>query len=316
MSQGEGNQTPSTNLVDPPVKDWILVASHQRSGTHFLIDSLRLNLKGAAFPLMHPSYPSLENLLLPHGEDVFEGFLNHAAGANGAIPIFKTHLLPSEIEAACTSPGPLAPEERTFLEDLYRKACKVYIRRDGRDVLVSLYHLMREGVGLHSGLKTRLAMTTFSDFIRMPNNHIHTVRSFQPFDANRVTYWLHHVEEWMSVSESLTVNYEDLHGEFEQSVIQLANDLSLGGSLVEPIRRMAIGPVRKRPLPMRLAKKLINPGGITSTAVLPRKGIVGDWKNHFDEDDLRFYLDNVGDRTGDIAGYQDRVMADDSSREG
>jgi len=38
-----------------------------------------------------------------------------------------------------------------------------------------------------------------------------------------------------------------------------------------------------------------------NTSVMPRKGIIGDWKNHFTDQDLEFYRSVVGENTERLA---------------
>ena len=286
----------------------ILVASHERSGTHFLIDALRLNLKGASFPFVRPSTPALETLTLPHDKDMFEQLSAHAAGAHGQFPIFKTHLLPSEIQAALSLPGFLTGAEKEFLEYIFEKALKVYIHRDGRDVLVSLYHFMRQGNGLHLGLSSRLERMSFQDFIRIPNYHIHTVRSFQAFDTNLITYWRNHVLEWTSLEGMTTVSYEELHGDMGQTLVGLSQQLNLEDHLAERVRGVPLRKGNKYPLMARIMKKLglldQRRTMVASTAVAPRKGIVGDWQNHFGPEDLEYFTENAGDQASRLTGVK------------
>ena len=286
----------------------ILVASHERSGTHFLIDALRLNLKGASFPFVRPSTPALENLTLPHDKDILEQLKAHAAGGQGRFPIFKTHLLPSEIQGALSLQGFLTDNEKKFLEHIYDKALKVYIHRDGRDVMVSLYHFMRQGGGLHLGLSSRLEQMSFQEFIRIPNYHIHTVRSFQTFDANPVSYWRHHVQEWTSLEDVTSVSYEALHGDLHQTLTWLSQQLHLEDHLATRIRVVPLRKGNKYPLMARIMKRLglldQRPTLVASTAVAPRKGIVGDWQNYFGPEDLEFFVDNAGDQAMRLTGVK------------
>lgn len=286
----------------------ILVASHERSGTHFLIDTLRLNLKGASFPFVRPSTPALETLTLPHDKDMFEQLSAHAAGAQGPFPIFKTHLLPSEIQAALSLPGFLTGAEKEFLECIFDKALKVYIHRDGRDVLVSLYHFMRQGNGLHLGLSSRLERMSFQDFIRIPNYHIHTVRSFQSFDTNLVSYWRNHVLQWTSLEGVTSVSYEGLHSDMQQTLLHLSKQLNLEDHLAARVRGVPLRKGNKYPLMARIMKKLglldQRRTMVTSTAVAPRKGIVGDWQNYFGPEDMQYFMDNAGDKTASLTGVK------------
>ena len=50
-------------------KKYILVATHPRSGTHFLINSINLNFKNFEFSLIRGLYPTLEGLFWTHDNE-------------------------------------------------------------------------------------------------------------------------------------------------------------------------------------------------------------------------------------------------------
>ena len=279
----------------------ILVGGHERSGNHFLVNALRLNIKGAVFPFIRPTLPNLENLVLPHDRDVFDGFRKHLSGEYGQIRIFKTHMLPSEIEAALSLKGLLNEEEKELIGYVYHNARRLYITRDGRDVLVSLYHYMRDGGGIQVGMQGRLERMSFSEFLRMPNHHIHTVRSFQPYDENVVTFWRRHMEEWTSLPDVILTSYEELHDNFEGTISKLAGQLGVEAFLVDPIQQASMRRSQKYPLKARIAIKLglqnRLPSLFKDISVVPRKGIIGDWENHFSQADQDFFMEFAGERS-------------------
>jgi len=294
-----------------PAPAMILVASHMRAGTHFLIDTLMSNIKGASFPLLRPSFPSLENLILPHDKEVYEGMRNHLSGSQDGVAIFKTHLLPSEIEAALETPDFLTGGERDLLDYIYNNAKTVYVSRECRDLLVSLYYFMKNGGGHTNGLEIRLQEATFSDFIRMPNRQIHAMRSYQPYDQNRISYWLHHVEEWSDRDNVLHVSYEDLSESHSQTTDRLLREMGFRGVASKPVQNVPLRRYHRKPGLARFLRRLdvFNMRRLVikqkNTSVMARKGIIGDWKNHFTDQDLEFYQSVMCENTERLAALAD-----------
>ena len=109
---------------------------------------------------------------------------------------------------------PFSQEEKEFVENLLENSKVIYVYRDGRDVLVSLYHYIR---GFREDLPE------FSDFIRMPND-------FDPYyrSVNRVEYWKEHVEGWLGRSnlDIVTVSYEQLHADYVSTIRELSDSLA------------------------------------------------------------------------------------------
>lgn len=118
------------------MQKWILVNSHRRSGTHFLIDALRLNLDNAIFP-MHRSLPKDFNIgsILSKREKIFQVFKSILD--QDKIILIKSHLLPEEMNLK-------KPRDRyeKLIKEIYLNSYKFYIFRDGRDgydFIISLY---------------------------------------------------------------------------------------------------------------------------------------------------------------------------------
>ncbi len=267
----------------------VLVASHPRSGTHFLIDSILQNFNGAELRPIRPGFSSLENLLLIHDKGCTDEFYDFVfgKGQENELRICKTHVLASELKDSLEKKGFLTEKDREIVSYLFFKAPKVYIKRDVRDTLVSLYHFERNGGGLFGNLKKRLAQASISEFLRMPNHLIFPCREFQEFDRNVVTYWAEHMRQW-DEQETVEIQYEDLKENFEKSIRQLAQELKVGHLLKEEIRQPQISKLPSNifsRLPRRIQNRFVNK---TLTAVFPRKGIVGDHKTHFTQEDYLF----------------------------
>lgn len=280
----------------------VLIVSHERSGTHFLIDSIRKNFRNAIFPAIRPSYSSVENLFLPHDKNVtrkFYDFLFNESSKEG-IKLFKTHLLPMEFEIALKNEDYFSDiRDREIVSYLYNYTPKVYIKRDVHDLLVSLFHYMKNGGGLQVAMRERIADISFSEFIRLPNYHIMPCRSFSEIDKNLITYWANHVKQWQK-KEVVLITFEELKKNFMDTLNKLAIDLEIRHFLLENISPpdLPIPPDPPKSIVgkafLRIKNKMSIPKNELSTAVLPRKGIIGDHKTHFSDDDYVFVRESLG----------------------
>ena len=173
---------PSLDGVGGPV----LVASHRRSGTHLTLDLIRRN-----FPACMPRMLPLEN---PHDSylnlDRFEAGHPVACGEREALrilskarrPLLKTH----------SEPGydAVDPARRPFLEGLLAKAKTIYVWRDGKKVMCSMWTWRR--------VFDPAARVPFSEFIRQTDDR----------GRSRVRVWGEHVSAWRAQPGVLVVDFE------------------------------------------------------------------------------------------------------------
>tara|TARA_Y100001934_G_C12375339_1_gene788862 strand:- start:2326 stop:3111 length:786 start_codon:yes stop_codon:yes gene_type:complete len=252
----------------------ILVTSHRRSGTHFLIDSLRLNINNAVFP-NHRYLPSDFNLgsLFSKDEKILKTFQELIK--KYPTVIIKSHLLPEE----CNMENPKDKFE-AFIKEIYITAKKIYIKRDGKDTLVSLYKFLNPSI-------------SFTKFIREKNDHIvKEIRSEKKIDSNRVQYWSYHINEWESISNVKKVSFANLKSQFEPTVCDIIEFLN------DPIPDPILKPkIPKNKLWHGIRKKL-NHYGLAplpiNSSVRPNKGFEKLGIKYFhDEDDLNYFNKNI-----------------------
>ncbi len=196
----------------------ILVSSHRRSGTHFLIDSLRKNIDSAEFP-NHYSLPADFNIgsLFSKQEKVYTVFKKLIDSPTPVI--IKSHLLPEE----CNIQTPRDKYE-VLIKEIFDNSRKLYIYREGKPVLISLYKFLKPAC-------------SFSEFIREENDHIvKEIRTQQDFDANRVRYWSHHIRQWLQEASVKQVSFSDLLTRFPETMADVLNFLGfdLPPSLEKP----------------------------------------------------------------------------------
>jgi hypothetical protein len=244
---------------------WILVSSHRRSGTHFLIDSIAANSR-AVFPA-HRHLPKDLNVgsLFREDERVTRAFRS-LLEKDGPV-IIKCHLLPEEMDLE--SPR---SHHQELVRDVFRRAVKLYVRRDARDTLLSLFDYSRQ--------------TDPKAFLREPNDHVARIREPGPVDENRVRYRAWHEAAWSRVPGVHPVAFEDLKLRFEETI----------RTVLAAIGEPAPGRIRKPAVPRsrllhRIQLGLHQAGLVESVAcssVRPRKGNVGDGRAAFDAEDLAF----------------------------
>jgi len=168
---------------------------------------------------------------------------------------------------------------------LFADAKIIYVVRDGRDVMVSLYHYM-------SRYNAEVREKSFAEFVRMVNN---ADCGTYPGALDRVEYWAYHVGSWISRPGTLVVRYEDFHQQYGNVVNGIA-------SFVGCDRRKRLrNTVRSAPVPfvrflglLRLRIPFAMPWSMKSTAVSYRSGRIGDWRAHFTTKDLEYFTQRAG----------------------
>ena len=239
----------------------IAVISHERSGTHLCIDSLRLwfeqtHTRQMPFRSTRTLFFDL-HLWIKRPTTA----LLKALRSSRHRPILKLHF-------RVGLPG-LPEEFRAFYGELLEQTDKVYVVRDGRDALVS-YFLFRQ--------KFDNGTSDFAEYLRQP---------LHPEGQPVARYWSEHVDEWLKVPGIRIVRFEALRGDYAKTVTELGKDLRLTRTRA-PTER--IEPDRARWV--RAIKRAF--GAQRSTAVLPGKGDVGRWGDFFSESDKELFKREAG----------------------
>lgn len=203
-------------------KGWpkILVVSHERSGTHFVMNSLALNFGYVASPWMNMDWELGVNF---HSSFAFETLMSNFSG-QWIGNIFKTH------------------HEFGFFSDWihkFRNEFKIiYMVRDVAPVLRS-YQRFLLTTDWFEGPK----ISSPSEFIRA--NPVGGLTRFQYRYAETMTHrWCNHVQGWLQGGQSLGTNcfmpvlYSSLNDTFESTMHELAAfiGLPLPQQIVKPDR--------------------------------------------------------------------------------
>lgn len=250
----------------------LLVISHPRSGTHLAIDTIRHN-----FDAYDQPYLNLDRLTRRHDDPLPVRTLQDALSEGPRI--VKSHM---HTDVAGFF------EHRTavvaFVEELMDDAALLYVCRDGRDVMTSLYYYMKS-------YNDALAGVPFRTFLRQPNDHDGDTYDG---DLSRVEYWREHVSGWLARPDALPLPFHTLRYCPRQAVAHLGD--SLGQSLPETITDVVRTPVlgTNRLWWLRAVDKLgklwaryVRRTEYTST--LFRSGTSGDYEEHFDAEDLAYF---------------------------
>lgn len=164
----------------------VLIASHRRSGTHLTLDLMRRN-----FPACRPRMLPLEN---PHDSylnlDRFEAGHPVACDEREALrilsksarPLLKTHSEPGF--------GDVDPARSEFLRSLLARTKTVYVERDGKKVMCSMWTWRR--------VFDPAARVPFAEFIRQTDAQ----------GRSRVRVWAEHVAAWRAAPGVLVIDFE------------------------------------------------------------------------------------------------------------
>jgi hypothetical protein len=287
----------------------LLVATHPRSGTHFLINSLCLNFAKVVFQPLRSQYPTLERLVLDHDAAYSKAWEAYLAPQPGVIKVVKTHMTPEDMASALEPDSGLAGRDRCLMKQICESAQRVYVCRDGRDALLSWYHYVKDfGGGLPNDLPPRLAECSLGEFIRMPNRYHIPTRRTQAIDTNRVAYWKHHVETGMDEPGSCSLSFESLRSDFDATLNHLAKELKWEDRRLRPFERpalvrparSAVGRLllaaRRRAAAARHAKRGV--AALPPSPAWAQRGNSGTWKQHYRPEDLEFFDEWGGDALG------------------
>lgn len=254
----------------------IVIATHRRSGTHWTIDALRNNS-----PDICEQFLTLERISPQHDSPLPLAEFRRQLEALDRRVLIKVHDLPSA--------GYFQREaERDFARQLMRESPVIYVHRDGRDVMVSLYYYLRS-------FNETVRSQTFSEFLRSEST-----LDGAPAGLSRPAYWAHHARAWLQRPNLLPISYSALESDYQYTVRAMAD--FLGVRLRRSVRQIALPGAQASPTLLDKARwKLGVRRERLSTAVQPRRGSSGDWRNHFDEKDLAFFMSEAGDMLRKLA---------------
>lgn len=173
--------------------------------------------------------------------------------------------------------------------ELYRPACKraIYVVRDGRDVAVSVYFHIKRVTGLEA---------TFSEFLG----------PYLDGQFIGAGVWHEHIANWLDSpcfqdGQGMVVRYEDMKQDARRELQRCAEFLGVDASPERLDHAAAVGDFEAMRKTENRTERIVHREKGPAISFV-RKGIVGDWKNHFSPEDLtRFYA--VAGPAMDRLGY-------------
>lgn len=226
----------------------IYVISHERSGTHLVLNLCYRNLyiRQKFCDLTHFYDTDIRRSIR---ESYWKEHGVHCRSLQGDGGLIKSHC------------------EAEIWADQLPSFPVVFVLRDPRDTLVSFYHyLNRDEFHRNNPGLSDLRCSSFSEFLRRPlHPFLQCGFSLRDDAANIVDRWARHTQGWLDAQGVLVLRYEKLLRGFYLSMLRTSLHCR-----VLPKFHMR---------PYRLGE---------SGAILPRKGVAGDWLTHFSEDDVRF----------------------------
>ncbi|KAL5270448.1 hypothetical protein ACHWQZ_G001237 [Mnemiopsis leidyi] len=172
--------------------------------------------------------------------------------------------LPNPRVFKCHNHSPQEMDELFFKGDKTPRI--IYVLRDPRDVSVSLFYNLQKAGKTISDWMTK---ASFTDFFKTY------------FRDEKVVFygpWEKHVENWLSARHEyniLVVRYEDLIADSSKEIARIATFIGWDCS-AERVREIA----DKTSFASVTKEKLFKVENGVSDSFL-RKGVVGDWENHF-----------------------------------
>lgn len=205
-----------------------------------------------------------------------KGGLAHTSYQNQIGQILKTHRQESE--------GILSGEPL------------IYLIRDGRDVMVSYYFYRHTYINSRKSGIFKRWLVKIGNLFSLSSNTNAKYQDFSTFLERYTDEWLTHVSTWLDRQPTAVIRYEDLKTAPEDTLNKLFEQLNV--SVAPEIIHQALEIFDFKQLSQRKA-------GEEDRSSFFRKGIVGDWQNHFSTADLEFFQQKAAKVMNQV-GYFER----------
>ncbi len=195
----------------------LIIVSHPRSGSHFLINSIRQNADNL-FGVQKPFF-ALDSLMVPGDKSLSEKFIKWFNETNdlNKTPVIEVKCLIEDLEHFINK----MPKDRLdvqIVDYILKEGIFINLIRDPRECLLSWYKLGKSGGAMaFSSSKLRLANLRYEDFYKLTNIHKLTYKDFEDYDTSTVKYCAYHHYSWhqnVSKKKGLLIYYKDLNGDF------------------------------------------------------------------------------------------------------
>ncbi|PAY21767.1 hypothetical protein CEY15_17150 [Dietzia natronolimnaea] len=196
------------------------------------------------------------------------------------VPFPKSYMLPIAMESVVHAHWEYDP----------RFPRTAYIVRDGRDIVVSLYFYYVRAMSSDKNPSRARWVNQEFDYLYGPNFDPRDSLANLPrfidhfWGSPRATHgrrWSDHVLEWIGRPQVSTVTYEALRADPIRALSELVQDLT--GETVNEVKVSTA--VQRFSFETSTGRK---PGAEDPSSFL-RKGIVGDWRNHFSSESAQSF---------------------------
>ena len=248
----------------------VVIAAHRRSGTQLAIDALRRNS-----PDISDTYMSLEQIETNHDASIpLADFRRQLLSLEGQV-LINMHDLPRAEHWQ-------GLDERLFVRTILRNSPIIYVHRDGRDVLASLYYYMKS-------ISETVRNQSFSNFL-----HGEMVLAKGGDGMSRPAYWAHHINSWLAMDNLLLIAYRNLETDYDATVQRMA--AFLNAKLNPRLQRVqALGGAEDQ----GMLDAMLGRFGLwrrrSGRLDHPRVGKSGDWRRLFDRRDRDFFIKEAGE---------------------
>ncbi len=198
----------------------ILVVSHPRSGSHFLMTALRQNFPNV-FDVQSP-YFALDNLLIPGDQTIKKRFVewyNHTINQN-KIPLIEIKCLIEDLRNFIEINDKNSKEVK-IVQEIINNGVFLNIIRDPRNCLLSWYKLCKSGGAItFAGSKFRLSNMNYEEFISSTNMHKLPNRKLMDYDLTTLDFCAYHHSSWKNFTENKKdqiIYYNELNKNYETS---------------------------------------------------------------------------------------------------
>ncbi len=245
------------------------VITHERSGTHLLINLLLKNCHFKQGHFFRLGYNNIGEWFGPY--DSKENKFEHIDSYNKNWKINEKHT--TIIKSHC---------DYNLFKNRFIKKKVIYVLRDPRDCLLSFYNYLNNDKYYYYNPNVEdFKTSSFSEFLHKPlSDHLKYNFSYDSKFTNVVERWASHVSGWINSDYALIINYKNLINNFENSIITIAKYLNL--RLRSEIEKVDINKYRSH---------------------LPHKGVIGNAKNIIsvkDEQFIRTIVENYGIRWDEV----------------
>lgn len=248
----------------------VVIATHRRSGNQWAIDALRHNS-----PDINDSFMALDQIEKDHGASIpLAKFRRQLLNLDGQV-LINVHDLPS-------ADNWKSLDERLFVRTILHNSPTIYVHRDGRDVLLSLYYYMKS-------FSETVRNQSFSRFLRGES-----ALAAADSGMSRPAYWAFHVNAWLARENVLSLAYHDLETNYDATVQRMAGFLGVKlNARLQPVN--TLGRRQSENVLDSVLGRLGVAQRLSARGQYRRNGRSGEWRRVFDKQDRAFFIKEAGE---------------------